>query len=57
MRLLHFFKFFRALGPKLTMISKMIKDLLFFFCIMFVFVAAFGITVEGMKISDLIIYK
>jgi transient receptor potential cation channel subfamily M protein 2 len=47
MRLLHVFTFFKALGPKLVMIKKMINDLLFFLCIMAVFVCAFGITTEG----------
>ncbi len=47
LRLLHVSLVYKSLGPKLVMIEKMIKDLLFFLCLMAIFVFAFGITTEA----------
>ncbi|RNA22704.1 transient receptor potential cation channel trpm isoform X4 [Brachionus plicatilis] len=47
LRLLHVSLVFRSLGPKLVMIYKMAKDLIYFMCLTSIFVCAFGITTEA----------
>ncbi|CAF1009735.1 unnamed protein product, partial [Brachionus calyciflorus] len=47
LRLLHVSLVFKSLGPKLVMIQKMIRDLIFFMCLIAIFVCAFGITTEA----------
>jgi hypothetical protein len=47
LRLLHVSLVYKSLGPKLVMIENMIRDLLFFLCLMAIFVFAYGITTEA----------
>lgn len=47
MKLLHLSIVFKSLGPKLVMIQKMIQDLMFFMCIIAIFVSAFGVTTQA----------
>ena len=44
---MHFTLVFKSLGPKLVMIKKMIKDLVFFISIIAIFVCSFGITTHA----------
>jgi len=46
-RLLHKTIIFRSLGPKLVMISQMVKDLIFFMVIISIFVCTFGIVTQA----------
>lgn len=46
LRLLHLSIVFKSLGPKLVMIQKMVKDLIFFMSIIAIFVCAFGVTTQ-----------
>ncbi|XP_072021882.1 transient receptor potential cation channel subfamily M member-like 2 [Amphiura filiformis] len=47
MRLLNSFTIYQHLGPKLIMIGKMFLDVSFFVCILFVFLIAYGITLQA----------
>lgn len=46
-RLLHFLLVFKSLGPKLAMIKKMLRDLIFFISILAIFVCAYGVTTQA----------
>lgn len=46
-RLLHFTLVFKTLGPKLLMIRKMLKDLVFFVTIIAIFICSYGITAQA----------
>jgi transient receptor potential cation channel subfamily M protein 2 len=46
-RILHFLLVFKAIGPKLVMIEKMMTDLVFFVSIISVFVSSFGIATQA----------
>lgn len=49
LRVLHVLINFQSLGPKLIMIQRMIKDLVFFMVILGIFVCLFGITTQVNK--------
>ncbi len=46
LRVLHVLINFQSLGPKLIMIQRMVKDLVFFMVILGIFVCLFGITTQ-----------
>jgi hypothetical protein len=46
-RLLHFFIVFKSLGPKLVMIEKMARDLMFFISIILIFICLFGVITQA----------
>lgn len=46
-RLLHVFIVFKSLGPKLVMIKKMARDLIFFISIILIFICAFGVITQA----------
>lgn len=47
LRLLHVSVVFKSLGPKLVMIQKMVRDLMFFISIIAIFVCCFGVTTQA----------
>ncbi|XP_033100603.1 transient receptor potential cation channel subfamily M member-like 2 [Anneissia japonica] len=51
-RLLHVFSVNQNLGPKLIMISKMMVDLAFFMCILFVFLVAYGVASQSIMFPN-----
>ncbi|XP_071942447.1 transient receptor potential cation channel subfamily M member-like 2 isoform X2 [Antedon mediterranea] len=51
-RLLQVFSVNKNLGPKLIMISKMMVDLAFFMCILFVFLIAYGVASQAIMFPN-----
>ncbi|XP_033100604.1 transient receptor potential cation channel subfamily M member-like 2 [Anneissia japonica] len=51
-RLLHVFSVNQNLGPKLIMIGKMMVDLAFFMCILFVFLVAYGVASQAIMFPN-----